>query len=263
MKESGKDIWRSAIPLVLLAWLISPSSARAQALGLPLLSEGTGKVMFAVAGGQQDRVVGGWPTRSRLAYGRAALGIAGRMDLFVSAGVVELRIQSPEPGISDLTSSPALAYGLGMNLRLIQLRRIGLSLVATANLWRFQSTPTGRLLQQSQSGFDRRAALHYDWREASGAAAIRKTLGPAKIYLALGGYMIQRREQSWQILNTPVGDIEGNRATGEFRSGLVPQLFSGIDFILPQGFKLSVELQGSDRRNFGVLVGVSQTGSPP
>ena len=255
-------LFRLSSVLLVIFLLGGPERAPGQGMGLPLLSDSSGQAMLAIAAGQRERVVGGWPTTSRLAYGRAALGFAGRADVYLGIGFMDLSMQVREGGLSEMTSSASLAYGLGTNLRLLNLKSLGLSLLASASAWRSQPTLSADLGTGGDTGFDRQILLHYDWREGRGAVGLGKTLGATEWYAGVGGYLIQRKEKRWSVLKTPGADFKGPVAAAEFRSGFVRQMFVGVDVRLPEGFKLSVEVERRDWSNFGVLVGVSQTGSP-
>jgi hypothetical protein len=250
---------RGFLTLLLALLPVLPEAAKGQGIGLPLLSDSSGQPMLAVAAGQRERVIGGWSTISRIAYGRAAFGLGGQVDVFAGVGLLDLRLLVPG---GEMTSSPALAYGVGLNARLLRVKRIGLSLLANASLWRSQPEVSADLGGTNGGAFERLTVLHYDWREASGGLALGKTWGPTEWYAGVSGYMIQRRESRWAVLRTSGTDVKGPVSSGEFRSGFVAQMVVGVDLHLPQGFKLSLEIEGRDRSNFGVLFGVSQTGSP-
>lgn len=247
--------------LAVTLWLPSPSSA--QGIGLPLRSDSHRQWMLALAAGRQQREIGGWPTTARLAYAKASLGLGGKLDVFAGLGLMDLEMQVPGTELSTMSSEPALTYGLGGTLQLIQFRRVGMAIFLSAAAWRSQPELAASLGGEELTTLVRRVHLHYDWREASGAITLWKKLGISEWYIGTGGYLIQRPEKRWTVLETSVSAVKGPVSTGEFRSGFVSRFLAGVDFDLAQGFKISIEVAGRDRDNVNVLVGVSQIGSPP
>lgn len=235
----------------------------AQPTGIPIFTQSHREITVSITGGYFRKNIHGIEYNSPRYILKGILGLARFLDIFGEIGVAKVTLVMPDDTQSNLESKYQMAFGAGINIRLLYIPRYRFSLFISGQLFRFTSKPSSENVSfLAGSQVVQVLELKYDWRDALFNAGLTKDWGVVNFYCGLHAKTIQRLETRIDKIIINGGDESETKQTGEYLSGLETSPFIGLDLNLPSQLKLSLEITGRNRSDFAFYIGLSQTGKP-
>ena len=234
----------------------------AQSVVSPLPTSLRQTLTVSIEGGYFSKNIFGIENQSPRILARVSHKLGGRLALFGSVGLSKLTLEI-EQTQSLLIDKYRIAYGGGLNLLVFNNRGLGFLGFLGGQLFRFNNRPSSTTSQViGESTAEETLELKYDWLEGNLSFGVAKELSFATFYTGLNLRIIHRSETRIErfALNNEL--ISENRKQGKYKSGMLRSPLFGMDLNFPSRIKLSLELTGTNKSDFGVYVALSQSGKP-
>lgn len=235
----------------------------AQSLVLPVLSESHAEFSMSVQGGLSHIDVSHSQSKLYFAIARPAFGLWHKLDIFAIIGGMQQHTDYVSAELSDYSSSSAITYGGGTTLLLSNAGPFKSSLFLSGKIMRF--APEGSIYNQlanQNAGFKKRHDIEYQWTNIELAAIGSKKIGRFDLITGVN-YLRQTAEHSTQrILVGESASVPVGNSNGMFLKKSTLFFSIGAMLHLPGRQQIGLHLLGTGKEDFGIFLGISQTGSP-
>lgn len=258
--HSGDGSMKNRIIITFMLFILTQGGVLAQMAGNPVGSQG-GEWSMGLSTSILKHDIGDYSTESQRHVLKSTWSILPFMDFYVLAGGVGLKMESSDQALEPYKGNFRIGMGTGFNMNLLDDKTAGFGLWVDGHVFRFTSQGSYKELQMIHgNSYDREHKLYYDWREFRCNAGITIPVKRVKFYAAGSLMNIWRKDIKKEYLDdgetqTYLGEKKDEYKSGNWTGGL-----AGIEISLPDRYQLSVEVLGFNKKNYQIMVGISQVG---
>ncbi len=249
----------------LLMLLIAPgpgSSLLAQSTGIPLLSNGNSELALSVQAGVANLMVNDDRHRVFTAVARPAFAVASWMDVYAYLGLVRQNVEFGDPLRADFKGNASVLYGAGVTLQL-PWRGPGRSRIYAGTQMAFFA-PGGTSyenLNAQNDGLRRIRNTTYEWRQFQSSLFLAYPLNKVEFFMGLELILRNIRTVTTVQLQQEQSVVPVNRTALPYLEQTLVAPSMGFNVRLPHRHQLGVQLRGLGSGDYGLFIGLSQTGT--
>ena len=247
--------------LIVLSVIIFGAQAQAQFLGNPVAFSGKKTLALGVSGVYQNFQ---WETvsfRSKGASGRFSFGLSNGLDVYLWGGYRDLDFSAKKLALNNVSFGYDYTAGGGFRFRLFGTRTSPFAVNAFAG--GMAAAPETYFEQPAPghpAGTTQRSYVHLKMGSAQGGLVAVFRLRHVDLFFgAAANYFEFRMSRDDYLISTASTRLARSRQVIQ-ESPVFGLVSGGVDFKLPAGYRLSLEIQNSTAPDFRVMVGVSQIG---
>jgi hypothetical protein len=250
--------------LLLFFYVVCP--IHAQTAGNPIQAVGEREWTMGLSGNYMNQEIGNVTAISKRVLVKSAWGVTPWISLYGLLGTVQLSMNKHTLGISDYKDQYRFAYGAGFHVQfdLNPETENGIGLWGIAQVLKYPSKGSfTKTVQYQSSSMVSEFAMKYDCGELMFCAGWIIPIKTVRLYGGGAGWATRRMDtkKEYVIDNDNVKQYIGEKKA-EYQSGVWTGGIAGIEFILPQRYAISIEGLVFNRKNYQIMVGICQTGSP-
>ena len=251
---------KNRIVIVVTLLFLLHMSLSAQMSGNPVGAQG-GEWSMGLSTSTLKHVIGEYTSESQRHVLKSAWGIMPVMDFYVMAGGVQLKMESDSKTLEPFKGKYKLGIGTGLKINLVDDKTSGFGLWADGHIFRFTAEGSYEELQMiSGASYYREHELYYDWREFRCDIGITIPIKHVKFYAAGSLFNVWRKDTKDEYLNDGETKTYLGKSKDEYKSGNWTGGLAGLEIQLPEQYHISVEFMGLNKKNYQIMVGISQTG---
>ena len=251
---------KNPIIIVFILFILIHGGVVAQMAGNPVGAQG-GEWSIGLSTSTLRHVIGAYTSDSQRHLLKSAWGLAPFVDFYVMAGGVQLKMESDSKALEPFKGKYRLGIGTGLKLNLIDDKTAGFGLWVDGRIFRFTAAGAYEELQMiNGASYYREHKLYYDWREFRCDVGLTIPVKRVKFYAAGSLLNIWRKDTKNEYLNDGENKTYLGKVKDEYKSGNWIGGLAGIEVQLPERYHLSVEFLGLNKKNYQIMVGISQTG---
>ncbi len=235
--------------------------ARAQFLGNPVAFSGKKTWALGISAGYQKMDWKPAAFRAKGALGRLSYGVTNGLDLYLLGGYRDLNFSEKKLVLSDCNFGTDYAAGGGVRLRLLGTKSTPLTVHAFAEgLYFAPATYFEKPAPGRPVGTLQRSYVYVEAYTPCGGLVTTFRLKRVDFFLGATAtyFHSETRREDYLISIAGTHRVQTRRLLRE--SPVFEVLSAGLDFKLPQGYRIGLEIQNSTAPGFCVLVGISQIG---
>ncbi len=246
-------------------WLLSLFAAgpvTAQSTGIPLLSGGQNEFALTVQAGLAGLTVRDDRHQVLAMVARPAFGLGRFADVYALLGMARQNVDYGDPQKSAFEGKSSLLYGAGLALQLPWRGPGGTLLFGTAQAAFFRPGGTSyENLDSQNSGLRRIRNTTYEWTQIQASFNLAYPTANARFFVGLELVVRNIRTVTTVKLQQDQSIVPVNRMSLPYlkQTQLAPTL--GFNVSLPHRHLFGLQLRGTGPGDFGLFLGISQTGT--
>ncbi len=247
--------------LVLFGGIFWGTRAQAQFLGNPVAFSGEKTLSLGISGMYQNFQWENASFRSKGALGRLSLGLVDGLDIYLWGGYRDLDFSERALALSEVAFGYHVTAGAGFRFRVLgtkigpfAVHGFAEGLAAGPETY-FEQPAPGR-----PAGTTQRSYVYLKVGLAQGGLVAVFRLPRMDLFLgAAANYAEFRTERDDYLISAARTHFTNSQKSIQ-ESPVFGLVSGGLDFKLPAGYRLSLEIQNSTAPDFRVMVGLSQIG---
>jgi len=236
-----------------------------QTAGNPIQAVGQRQWTMGLSGNYMNQEMEYNTAASKRVLMKSMWGVNPWLGLYGTIGMVQLSLDDDRPDIADYKDRFRFAYGAGLHWQfdITDVGNEGLGIWGDIQVLKFNSQ--GSFLKHipvQDDTITRTFGMKYDWGEMLMSGGFVLPMKNMRIYAGGVGWVLQRKDEKRETL-TDLSDViwEAQTVRGTYQSGLWTGAIVGVEFLLPKMYSIVIEGLAFNRKNYQIMVGISQTGS--